>query len=164
MTIYNNSNNRIKLPMQSNVNDIALYVIYSSINQGYEISNLKLQKLLYFFFLVYYKKFRKYLFNDSFSAWKFGPVQVDIYFNYYMYGASPIDDIDFSSYNAANLNDEIKKFIDNEINDFADYSIYDLVNETHKEGCAWSRVFDNGEGNNHLIPFNYIVDDIDHGR
>lgn len=147
----------------SNVNDVARYVIYSAFKQNCPVSNLKLQKLLYFFWKDFYKEKNRVLFTEEFRAWKFGPVQVDVYFDYYIYGATEIDDIDYTHYTAEELDDETKKFLDAEVRDFSNATIYELVTASHKEGSAWARIYGDGEGNKDKIPFEYIKEDIANG-
>ena len=62
--------------------DVSRYVILRCNQLGRTISNLKLQKLLYFAWKNYYKKYRKYLFNENFEAWQFGPVVRNVYYDY----------------------------------------------------------------------------------
>lgn len=48
------------------------------------ISNLKLQKLLYFSWIEYYREHNgAYLFNDDIEAWKYGPVVPSVYYEYW---------------------------------------------------------------------------------
>lgn len=150
--------------MVYNVKEITTYLLYSATQQGIPVSNLKLQKLLYFLWKDYYREKRKYLFAEEFSAWKLGPVQTEIYFDYYMYGAAVIDDLNISPKEVEYMEIETKDFIETDIRNYADSTVYDLVNETHKPGGAWKRVFGNGEGNNKIIPFIYIKEDIENGK
>ncbi len=45
------------------------------------ISNLKLQKLLYFAWIEYYQETGTHLFEEPFQAWKYGPVVPSVYFD-----------------------------------------------------------------------------------
>lgn len=42
-------------------------------------TNLKLQKMLYFIYAIYYYKTNKKLFIENFEAWKYGPVIRELY-------------------------------------------------------------------------------------
>ena len=60
--------------------DIARYIIKYCKDNGYSISNLKLQKLLYFVqaqFLVTYNG--RPAFEEKIEAWDFGPVVPEVY-------------------------------------------------------------------------------------
>lgn len=77
------------------VSDIARYII----NHGNgKINNLRLQCLLYYAWVEYYKAKEKFLFKDIFTAWKFGYCQTDIYFQYCAYGGNYISLEDAAEY------------------------------------------------------------------
>lgn len=64
-------------------NDVANYFIYkSSPSTDRNITNLKLQKLLYYAQGKYMAKYNKPLFNEEIQAWKHGPVVPEIYRKY----------------------------------------------------------------------------------
>ena len=70
----------------------ALYVAkYILQNSTKGLSNLELQKTLYFSEINYIKKYKKHLINDDFEAWQFGPVVRKVYYEYRFYGANSID-------------------------------------------------------------------------
>lgn len=54
------------------------------------ISNLKLQKILYFSWLEYYRKTGEHLFDDEFQAWKYGPVVPSVYYEYWANAANTL--------------------------------------------------------------------------
>lgn len=51
-------------------------------NEGKEITNLKMQKLLYYAQAWHLAKFEKPLFKNEVEAWEFGPVIKDVYCSY----------------------------------------------------------------------------------
>lgn len=65
--------------------DICRYIINYS-----EISNLKLQKLLYFIQAQFLNEYKKPCFKDELLAWNFGPVVLRAYNQYSCYGALSI--------------------------------------------------------------------------
>lgn len=70
--------------------EIAKYVIDKCFKEGAPVTNLRLQKLLYFIQLESYKKKSIFMFDDDLYAWQFGPVVPEVYYEYNMYGGSPI--------------------------------------------------------------------------
>ena len=66
--------------------EIAGYLIETANQMGKTISNLKLQKILYFAWKDFYKATGEYLFKEEFEAWKFGPVVSEVYYEYCAYG------------------------------------------------------------------------------
>ena len=71
-----------------NALDVAKYILQNS-TKG--LSNLELQKTLYFSEINYIKKYKKQLSNDDFQAWQFGLVVRKLYYEYRFYGANSID-------------------------------------------------------------------------
>lgn len=67
------------------VKDIVEIVLCAS-SEEKKINNLKLQLLLYFLWIEYYKKYQTYLFINPFRAYENFPICVDVYYNYTCYG------------------------------------------------------------------------------
>ena len=59
-----------------------------SIDSRCWISNIKLQKLLYFSWLEYYKRTGEPLFDEGFQAWRYGPVLPCVYYEYWCNAAN----------------------------------------------------------------------------
>lgn len=130
-----------------NVMDVARYVINYSNDRGISISNLKLQKLLYFI-QAYYLGVKKgdACFREDFQAWNFGPVIPEVYREYKNYGSSNISrinkyfkttknilDTKLVPYDDSVICDEDKQDINAVVEGFANYSATDLVNITHNQ-------------------------------
>ena len=139
-----------------NVLDVSRYAINYSNDKGYGISNLKLQKILYFiqaYFLVNTAD-GKPCFAEKIEAWDFGPVVPEAYREYRHYGSSNIPRIE--SYCEFDIDDiwniERKRFdknvilkmhqimIDAIIDKFANYSATDLVTLTHRQ-APWKDAY-----------------------
>lgn len=75
--------------------EIAKYVINRSAEVGDPISNLKLQKLLYYIQAVMLVERGEKCFEDPITAWEFGPVIIPVYQAFREYGRSniPIQEI-----------------------------------------------------------------------
>lgn len=139
-----------------NVENVAKNIVNYSISIKSPISNLKLQKLLYFSWIEYYKKTQRYLFKEEFYAWQFGPVVPQIYKEYCVYGGLPIAQVDDNLQNDI-IDSEIFNTIKEVVDEYKNYSALDLVNLTHKQGHAWDRVYRNGYGNRRCISFEDII-------
>lgn len=59
--------------------NIAKYIISYCSKQGRPVSNLQVQKILFFLQVKYYKVFGKWLFSDEIEAWSYGPVVRVVY-------------------------------------------------------------------------------------
>ena len=123
--------------------DAAKYLIYiASEDNFYSISQLKLQKLLYFSQGFSYLWDGKPLFEKNFEAWQYGPVNRKIYDKYKRYGNS---DIPFNGEIDFNLSQENKDTIEAVWRDYKKYDAFELVEITHMEE-PWKRVY-NGQNN-----------------
>ena len=122
--------------MSYKVLDVCKYVIDYSNEKEYGISNLKLQKILYFiqaYFLI--KQPSRCCFEDKIEAWDFGPVVPKAYRKYKQFGSSDIPTIiDFEKSDSNDcITGDDKNLIKTVIDKFADYSATDLVGLTHKQ-------------------------------
>lgn len=70
--------------------DICRYIINCSYKNLDGISNLKLQKILYFVQIQFLREYNKLCFIDNIEAWDFGPVIPKAYKEYSIYGDLPI--------------------------------------------------------------------------
>lgn len=140
--------------------DIARYIINYSNEQEYGISNLKLQKLLYFVqaeFLAYTSE-KKPCFEEEIEAWGFGPVVPCVYQEYKQFGSGNIPTI-IEYFEVTETWNIVKKIFNpnvikekdrNRISDIVDglseYSATALVNITHNQ-APWSEVYEEGMNN-----------------
>ena len=134
---------------------VAEFMVNYANEQGDPISNLQLQKFLYFLWIEYYKENKKYLFDDEFSEWQFGPVIPNVYYQFCVYGGFPITK-SFSTQVKEEDSTIIKKFVDK----FNKISTYELVDMSHEKGKAWDSVFNehgNGTGNHKTISYLQII-------
>ena len=69
---------------------IADYVIAYYEKTDWVVSNLKLQKVLYFLQAQYLVSCNKKLFDDEIEAWGFGPVVPSVYHEYKIFGSASI--------------------------------------------------------------------------
>lgn len=109
-----------------------------------DLTNLKLQKLLYFAQGERLSQFGKPLFCDDVEAWKFGPVVRAVYSEYKKCGAFPITVFDYSSPSGSSdkLPESIKAFLKKRVWDkYGKYSASFLVSRTHKPGGAWRKAY-----------------------
>ena len=112
--------------------DVAKYFLaLTDEDAGDLISNLKLQKLLYYAQGFHLALFDRPLFLDSIMAWTHGPVAPSAYHFYKSYGSGPIpvpDDIDFDRYDI-----ETTELLDEVFRVFGQFSAWKLRNMTHAE-------------------------------
>lgn len=75
-----------------NVKDIARYYLIRASEDGDLITNLKMQKLVYYAYAWVLVRQGKRLFNEPIEAWPNGPVVRSLYQDLKKYGSMPISD------------------------------------------------------------------------
>lgn len=137
--------------------DVARYIINYSNEKNYSISNLKLQKLLYFV-QAYYLAFtpsHEPCFREEIEAWDFGPVVPSVYREFKSFGGGDIPPVT-SYYNLESENNfwsirEVpydsnciskrdKELINDIIDKFSAYSASELVKITHNQ-APWKNAY-----------------------
>ncbi len=136
--------------------EIARYVVSYFYKNDDPITHLKLQKLLYFLWIDYYKKKHEYLFSDDVCAWKLGPVVPVVYNEFCMYSSIPIN----TEYDTS-IEETDKALIDEILKKWGRYSASCLVDKTHESGSVWSEVYRMGKGSGNVIPFDLMKEDIE---
>ena len=87
---------------------IAMYIINKCFEEGAPVTNLRLQKLLYFIQGMSYVIKNRAMIKDEFYAWQYGPVVPKIYFEYNGYIGNPIR----ITYTINNIENEDVEIID----------------------------------------------------
>lgn len=111
------------------------------------VTNLKLQKLLYFAQAVHLGVYGCELFDEEIEAWKFGPVIPSIYKKYKVNKneAIPLEEVN------EDIDDDTKQFLESIWRMFSKYSAYELVSITH-DHQPWKQIFYNGNADDNIIP------------
>lgn len=133
-----------------NALSVAKFVVDYCNQQNQGISNLKLQKVLYYIqaeFLVATATHAP-CFSDTIEAWDFGPVVPAVYHHYKIYGSANIpsnsNDPWLPLYQKINTNDQ--HMIISMINATAPYSASQLVQFTHSQ-VPWKEAYVRGQNN-----------------
>lgn len=142
-----------------NVLDIARYVINYCNNNNKHISNLKLQKILYFIQAGFYMNKGSECFEEEIEAWKYGPVIPEVYHEFKQYGSTSIpyisEYLDFSegifnckkvTYDDDIIDDSDKVLINQLIDECNKYTASQLVDITHKQD-PWLESYEDGMNN-----------------
>lgn len=107
----------------------------------WSVSNLRLQKMLYFAHMIYLGQTGRQLVNTPFEAWDYGPVHPEIYHNCKMFGSKPV----------AFIPGLVKSFSEEEEPYIVLKAIYEALKDrsgaelialTHKENGAWAKVYE----------------------
>lgn len=102
-----------------------------------EITNLKLNKLVYFAQAVSLRKHGKPLFEDAVQAWDYGPVEPMVYHAFSRFGRNviraPQGSVPESVYAA--------EIVDDVMTSYGKLTAFDLVRLSHRKGSAWAMAY-----------------------
>lgn len=130
--------------------DIAQYTINYSIQTDKPISNLKLQKLLYYIQAAFLIETGEPCFVDDIKNWRHGPVVPEVYSEYKRYLNNDITDkqisysqlvldenmnisVKYEEYNEENIEKQDKILIKKVVDSLSKFGAWDLVDRTHQE-------------------------------
>ncbi len=126
--------------------DMAKYIIDKCTREGHPISNLQLQKILYYIQKDFLQQGVK-AFPEEIEAWQFGPVVPEVYRQYCGFGALPI-----RMRYMISLESEDRKIINPLVEKKRMLNPWDMVSDTHCPGKAWDLIYRNGLGDHEVIP------------
>lgn len=131
---------------------VANFIINECNRQDIPITNLKLQKLLYFIQGEFAKLYDKRLIADDFYAWQLGPVVPEVYYKFAIYSSSHIP-MQKEQY-GEELSEEVEQRISALLPRYIRMSTWDLVDLSHEQD-PWKyahQIF----GDKTLIPYESI--------
>lgn len=118
---------------------IARYIIERCNAQNQAISNLKLQKILYFVQAEFLVSKNQPCFAEEIEAWDFGPVVPVVYQRYKAYGGGNIP-ITRSLIRTMTISESDQYLIDDIVDQCAEYSASTLVEITHRQ-TPWKKAY-----------------------
>lgn len=124
--------------------DVCKYILETSeteLGDAYDVSNMKLHKLLYFCQKESFEKYNIPLMTNLFEAWEHGPVHKKMYHVFKSCNNNPIPKEACSGNNSC-LTKEQKKIIDSVLTRYIYCSAWQLREKTHEEPHykkAWSK-------------------------
>lgn len=129
--------------------DVADCIIVEAENREKPVSNLKLQKIMYFLNVIHLLEKNEDLITDNkFEKWSYGPVIRQVYSQYAKNGPQEIKEVTTYKYlveknnqfevesyefNYDQYDKDIKEFISEKIDLFLDFGPFELVEKTHME-------------------------------
>jgi uncharacterized phage-associated protein len=136
---------------------LAGYIVQYCIDRKTPVTNLQLQKILYFVQLQSLKEtdFKEPIMEDpQFEAWMFGPVIREVYLTYCLSGAYPII---FQPKDAIVEDSDIPNYVNKVIDLAVKRKPWDLVEISHRDNGAWKKTYQK----DHKLPINddLIIED-----
>ncbi|PUZ27553.1 Uncharacterized phage-associated protein [Chitinophaga costaii] len=142
---------------------IAYAFVQKGIAERNYISQLKLQKMVYFAQGYHLSQFGKPLIIEDIEAWKFGPVVPDIYIQYSVFGPNPIVETDILAYddNLRNklktLDEQARQAIEYTWEATRDVSARRLSEWTHEPDSPWQKYYYNDNGGRRKVIDNHDI-------
>jgi len=136
------------------VRDIANFVLEFAEDRRFPLTNLALQKLLYFTHGWFYALYEQPLIKNKFEAWQYGPVQRVIYDQFKSCRDSPIRGIRATYidpetgepvYREPIIAPEHAEVIRGVLEKYRRYTAGQLVQESHAEDGPWEYVWQQAE-------------------
>lgn len=125
--------------------DMAKYIVTKCYLDKVPVSNMQLQKILYYIQRSFLKS-GEFAFDDEIEAWAFGPVIPEVYYIFCGYGSRKIEII-YSVF----LENKITEKIDPIIESKRTLMPWDMIDEMQKIDGAWDRTYCGGGGNKKVI-------------
>jgi uncharacterized phage-associated protein len=136
------------------VRDITNYTLDFADERCLKLTNLAIQKLLYFVHGWFFSMYEQPLIKNKFEAWQYGPVQRVIYDQFKPFKNTPIQGVRATYldphtgepvYKEPQIDPEHASFIRGVLEKYGRYSAGQLVKESHVEDGPWEYVWQQAE-------------------
>lgn len=119
---------------------IAQYIINHEFENSRPVSNLRLQKLLYYVQLYFLMCTGQPCFSDRVEAWDFGPVVPNVYHQYKRFGSMIIQEVNDQAENGLDTDD--RQLIDQMLDKCSYKTTRELVEISHQQS-PWRKAYNN---------------------
>lgn len=138
--------------------DIANYIVQLANYEGHPISNLMLQKILYFVQGISIVRLGKPAFEDDIIAWAAGPMVKEPYYRYWMHGClniyqEPTEEV-FNK-----VPSELRRLIRAVYHKAITYSVTEMVKIILNKNTPWHKAYHRGCDENGSIIFKAELED-----
>jgi uncharacterized phage-associated protein len=139
-----------ELAVMYDARDIANFMLNSAERRGLEVTNLGLQKLLYFAHGWFYAIYEQPLIRNKFEAWQYGPVQRVLYDQFKVFHDRPIKGMRAAFLDPMtgqkvirqpSIDPEHAHLIESILDKYSRYTASQLVDESHAEDGPWEFVW-----------------------
>lgn len=124
-----------------NAVDVASYIVGRCANLGRPVTNLQLQKILYYVQLNFLRRFDECAFGDDIQALRHGPAVKEVYYKYNIWGRNEIVPRAVQSAKETFLEKD-RELIDRVTDACLLLDQWELVERSQKAGGPWHRSFD----------------------
>lgn len=135
--------------------DVAKHIVDKCSVEEKLVSNLQLQKILYYVQKFSLQNQKRALFTDEIEAWPFGPVVREVYDYFCGFGSMKIF---YLQIGGSAMSEEDAKFINAITEEKRELDPWLMVSDTHQKGKAWDLVYRDGFGYKEIIPKRLIAE------
>lgn len=128
---------------------VANYMVYIMSDALDDLTNMKINKLLYLAQGHYLAKYGKPLFDDRIEAWDHGPVVPPVYYAYKSLGDRPIKD--YNPDIVDQITPEAEEILFGVARKYGGYTASYLRKMTHAVGAPWGQVYRRGCANVEIL-------------
>jgi uncharacterized phage-associated protein len=121
---------------------IANFFIRKSLKEQKPITQIKLQKLIYFAHGFYLALKEEPLVSEKIEAWQFGPVVPSVYHKFKNWGNNPIEEVLIEKTENLIINEGDIEFLNLVWHKFSSYSATQLVDLSHEKGGPWYKAIE----------------------
>ena len=129
--------------LENNIIYDAYYLINKFNEEKKQVTNMQIQKLMYFFeayYLNIHPEVDK-LYDCNFNAWAFGPVSIPLYKEFRKFGNGAIELTEKNKSDGEKISEDKKKLLNNIFEVFKEVPAMVLVQITHMDDSPWSKVW-----------------------
>lgn len=127
---------------QSSTLAIANFFIRKSLKEKKPITQIKLQKLIYFAHGFYLALKERPLVGEKIEAWQYGPVVPSVYHKFKKWGNNTIKEVLVENGDNLIIHEEDLEFLDLVWHKFSHYSAAQLVELSHEKDGPWSKAIE----------------------
>lgn len=121
--------------------DVAEYIVARCANSGRPVTNLQLQKIMYYVQLNFLRTYDKCIFEDDILALRHGPAVKEVYYKYNIWGRHEIVPRAAQAAKETFLEKD-RELIDRVTDACLLLDSWELVERSQKAGGPWHRSFD----------------------
>lgn len=147
------------LEISNDIIECSYYAITYFQKQNKEMTNLKLQKIMYFtecYFMAVTDENK--LYDCDWLAWNYGPVNLELYNKYKEFESKVIELSDDEITVGNNIPKINKLVVEGIFVIFGQLAAYQLVDLTHEEGSPWKDIFDLGGSQDEIDNVSQTID------
>ena len=133
----------------------ANFLVYMLSDACDDLTNMKINKLLYYAQGYHFRQFGAPLFEDDIEAWERGPVIASVYEKYKRFGNQPVEG--WNEDELSEISEATSDMFVNLVREYGKMSADELSDMTHEAGAPWSQVY-TGPDSHDKIPLNSIKD------